>query len=380
MVTKKQARGRSLTRLVLLPFSSKLMSKNLRKALVALLLVLVILFVVLGIVMAPLPPSDPLPNPNGYDDFVRAGKMIAGRLDDASQLDQEDLRALIQTNAEPLRLARLGLTRAAAVPIDAMIANFFNIMSDLMALKQLAILLSTEGRLKELDNQPGDAARCYAETVHLGSAMSHGGFLINRLVGIACEGIGASRLIKLVPNLSCEQSHLLVLRLEEIDTNTVTWEEVLRNEKRFARAAMRQTSNPLELVSGLAQLAWSRVQGRSMDQKTKVKHDFAAARLRLLAVELALRCYRGEHGSPRHLWISLCRNTSAGCPLTRSVIIRSSIERRAQTGSCTASALTAWMTEANLSFAAQRTKEAAPRSPQAICATIHVGKAEKKSR
>src|SRR5712692_91043 len=100
------------------------MSKTVRKALLALLLIVVILVVVLGIIMAPLPPPEPLPNPNGYDDFVRAGKMIAGRLDDVSELDHEELRALIRTNAEPLRLARLGLTRRCAVPTDAIIANF----------------------------------------------------------------------------------------------------------------------------------------------------------------------------------------------------------------------------------------------------------------
>jgi hypothetical protein len=272
------------------------MSKNVRKALLALLVILVLLFVVLGIIMAPLPPTEPLPNPNGYDDFVRAGKMIAGPLDDAAKLALDELRALIQTNAEPLRLARLGLTRRCAVPTDANIANFANNTSEMIALKRLAVLLSSEGRLKELDNQLGDAARCYVETIHLGSAMSHGGFLINRLVGIACEAIGAIRLTKLVPNLSCEQSRPLISELQEMDTNTVSWEEVARNEKRFARAAM-QRSNPLELISGLAQLAWSRVQGRSMIQKNKVKHDSAAAHLRLIEVELALRCYRGEQGS-----------------------------------------------------------------------------------
>src|SRR5207249_1371133 len=89
----------------------------------------------------------------------------------------------------------------------------------------------------------------------------------------------------------------LISELEAIETNTVTWKEVLRNEKRFARAAMRQTSNPLELFSGLAQLAWSRVHGRSTSQKSEVKHDAAAAHLRLIEAELALCCYRQEQGS-----------------------------------------------------------------------------------
>src|SRR5206468_1118197 len=101
-------------------------------------------------------------------------------------------------------------------------------------------LLSAEGRLKELDDHPGDAAVCYVEAIHLGGATSHGGFLITRLVGIGFEGIGGSRVVKLVPDLTSEQARRLIPGLEIIDTNTVTWEEVLRNERRFMRAEMRR--------------------------------------------------------------------------------------------------------------------------------------------
>jgi hypothetical protein len=260
----------------------KQMSKNLRRALVPLLLVSLLLLVVLGFIIAPAPTAEPLPNPNEYDDFVRAGKMVTGRVDNFSELDEQELRRLIQTNAEPLRLARLGLTKRSAVPRGSQFAH-------LSELKGLARLLSGEGRLRELENRPGEAARCYAEAIHLGSAISNGG-LLNRLVGIACEFLGASPLVKLVPNLTCEQSRLLITQLEPVDTNTVNWEELLRKERRLMRAELPKQLNLLEVIQEL----WT---ARDLVNKAKVKHDISAAHMRLLTVELALRCYREERGS-----------------------------------------------------------------------------------
>jgi hypothetical protein len=52
-----------------------------------------------------------LPNPNGYDSFVQAGNLILGDVSSFSDLDHEALRGLVSSNAEPLRLLRLGLTR-----------------------------------------------------------------------------------------------------------------------------------------------------------------------------------------------------------------------------------------------------------------------------
>ena len=66
----------------------------------------------------------PLASPNGYDDFVKAGRMLTQRLSaDASLLDYramsvEELRTLVLTNAEALRIARSGLGHECRVPIQ----------------------------------------------------------------------------------------------------------------------------------------------------------------------------------------------------------------------------------------------------------------------
>src|ERR1700731_3543575 len=63
-------------------------------------------------------PVVPLPNPNGYDDFVKAGAMLSGKTSDYNTMTKEELRALVLTNEEPLKLSRVGLSRECRVPDD----------------------------------------------------------------------------------------------------------------------------------------------------------------------------------------------------------------------------------------------------------------------
>src|SRR6266850_2172076 len=246
--------------------------------------------VLLVMVVGRVPPAPPLPNPNGYEDFLKAGNSITKQAGDWRDLDHDSLRVLVMTNAEALQLLRLGLTRRSAVPTDATIKNFGAISGDLMALKSVATLLAAEGRLAEMERRPADAARSYTDAIRLGSEMSRGGLIINRLVGIACEGIGSVAFVKIVPQLPCEQAGPLAKELEQIDAAAVTWEEIARNENRFVRAQLATYRNPIKLVSDY----WV---GRASNKAARGRHDLAAARLRLLITELALRCYRGDQGT-----------------------------------------------------------------------------------
>ena len=246
--------------------------------------VVVILFI--GRTTAP----SALPNPNGYDALLKAGQAVAGKIDRVPDLDHDGLRAVVATNAEALRLLRVGLAQRCAVPTDAQIANFATISRDLIGLKSVARVLSAEGRLAEMENRPADAVRSYVDAIRLGSEMSRGGLIINRAVGVACEGVGSIPLVKFLPKLTCEQMRPVTEELEKIDHSAVPWREVLQNENRFVRSQMGTYPNPIKLVSDL----W---QARGMRKASKERHDLAAAHLRLLTVELALRSYRCDHRS-----------------------------------------------------------------------------------
>jgi hypothetical protein len=80
--------------------------------------------------------------------------------------------------------------------------------------------------LAEMENRPADAALSYADAIHFGNGISRGGFIINRLMGIACEAIGFNRLVKVRTQLNPGQAKAATAKLEKINGERVTWEEV----------------------------------------------------------------------------------------------------------------------------------------------------------
>lgn len=149
-------------------------------------------------------PRVPLPNPNGYDDFMKAAGLMTSNSAYADVLKYDELRPLILTNAETFRLFRLGLTHQCAVPIEIALTNIPAMMNDLPYQKVLCRLVVAEGRLAELENRPVDAVRSYVDAMRFGNEISRDGFLINRLVGIANGWIGLTPLLTLAPKLNCE--------------------------------------------------------------------------------------------------------------------------------------------------------------------------------
>jgi hypothetical protein len=119
--------------------------------------------------------------------------------------------------------------------------------------------------------------------------MSRGGFIITHLVGIACESIGCNALTKVVPNLSRQELRIVLTELEKVDAGRVTWAEVQRNERCFARYQLRNRFNPVMWA-----MAWW--QSRQALERAEIKHNVVIAHERLLAAELALRCYQSEQG------------------------------------------------------------------------------------
>jgi len=258
-----------------------------------LLLFCCVLLVVAGFVLLLVkpggaPPSPPLPNPNGYDDFLKAAALLTGDVANYRTLEPEELRTLVSSNSESLRLVSLGLSRQCSVPTDAVITNFNGTIPDLSELKSLARLLAADEQLAELQNRRGEAAQKCVNAVRFGNGISRGGMLIHRLVGIACETMGLRPLVKLVPSLTCNEARPLVLELEAMDRDRVTWEEIRQNESRYAR---HQPIGPINRVA----LWWV---GRASIRKGKERHEGMVAQVRLLYTELALRCYQSDERRP----------------------------------------------------------------------------------
>ena len=268
------------------------MTRKIRKLLLALFVGAVLVVFVL-LVFTPNKPM-PLPNPNGCDAFLKAGQLLVTGVNfsDATNLDQ--LQAVLSANTNSLRLVKLGLSRECRISIgyfDAKGNPSFGSLASVASFKTLAQMLDANHRLAELEGRTNDAITSCVDAIKFGNEISRGGVMIDRRVGIACENIGYQSLAKAAPTLNLEDSRRLIPEIEAVDARQVPWAEVCRNENAFMRKSLRHypSFNPILLIQDL----WS---AHSNRKEAEVSDAQIHARLRLLTVELALRCFRQEHG------------------------------------------------------------------------------------
>ena len=233
------------------------------------------------------PAPAPLPKPNGYDDFIKAGRMVSNDSSDFSTMSKEELRAFVKQNAEALKLAKAGFGRETRVPLDYSATNATH-FEDLAVLKPLARAFTAEGRLAELENRPGAAAESFLDTVRLGHAITRGGVIIDSLVGLAVEAIGIVRLETLTPNLDAKQCREVASALEAAESGRESAETILEQEHAWAR----RTGG---FKGQIGQLVMFKT-FQQVEQKVASKVKSQQTRTRLLLLQLATRAYELEKG------------------------------------------------------------------------------------
>jgi len=254
---------------------------------------LVVAAAVIFTLSQPLPPPAPLPQPNGYDDFVKAGEMITDRATDYATMSEEELRAFVKENAEALKLARTGLGRESRVPLDYSPTNGV-MLSRLATLKRLGQAMTSEGRLAELENRPADAAEAYLAVIHLGHAMCQGGLIIDSLVGLAIESMGTAGLQRLAPALDAKQCREAASAVETCEAQREPTETIWARD----RTRTRRTYGIKWQIARL--FAFRSL--KQNEQRVAARVTTHQTRVRVLLIQLATRAYELEKGqSPKRL-------------------------------------------------------------------------------
>lgn len=169
------------------------------------------------------PKSRPaLPNPNGYDLFLKASaRFLASWTNWTSAslrgLPITDLRDLVLTNMAALDLVREGLGQGCHTHVDYDAGFIGRMNASLGSIKRLGVTLTAEGLLAELEGKPGVALRSYLDSLRFGQESSRGGLIIERLVGIANEQIGLNHLRPLIPALNAADCKHCVDELVALD-------------------------------------------------------------------------------------------------------------------------------------------------------------------
>ena len=243
----------------------------------------------------PLPPLAPLPNPNGYNDLVKAGKIVSTNSWNYDSANLEQLRETTAANAEALAFARAGLSNQCGVPVQFSRPYITNHISDLVSLRKLAQAFVTEGKLAGNENRYSDAAKSYSDVVHLGNEAGRGGLVGDEMVGIAIGSLGLEQLRKIADNLDAKSCRDTVKTLETLDAQRQTWNEVMQQERDWRQRAYSGLRGQVLIL--YYRLIYYRTVERNF-QRCNDTIKTTQNKERQLLIDLAARAYELDKGHP----------------------------------------------------------------------------------
>jgi hypothetical protein len=256
----------------------------------------------LGTIFYALRPSSPLdepplPNPNGYDDLVRAGHAIVGRVPgpkgDYQTAGADELRKWVDANQEELMNARSGLDRECRVALPPSEKQLQAHMAKSSDLRQLCRLMGAAARLAEIEGERPQAIRNGLDVIEVAQRGTRGGLIIDAMTGFACESVGQRILARLRDQLTVEECRTLVTALEAIDEKREPVAKVVKRDRAWFSAAQNLFTRTILSVNSTAV---SQLLKPAIDSLELISHR-SIARLRLLTAELAIRRYRLENGT-----------------------------------------------------------------------------------
>jgi hypothetical protein len=174
---------------------------------------------VLILMLTPPPiPQVTLPQPNGHDELVAAGRLAEKTLANTANFDPDSakLSELEQAaqEAEPaFALARTALERECVAPVDYTIDSIRT--DSFQQFRCLARAIGATGKFHAARGEMDEALAAYLVIVQAGVQIARGGLLIDGLVGCAVTGIGKSGVYHQIDKLSPSQCRATIARLQE---------------------------------------------------------------------------------------------------------------------------------------------------------------------
>ena len=239
-------------------------------------------------------PAVKLPNPNGYNDFIRAGVSVVGQAPRQGRVwdaDATELHAFVDANPEALRLIRLALSRDSMVPIQYSDGFLGSHLGDMTALRDGARVLSSAGFLAISEDRFDDAVTRFVNLIRLGQGVSAAAFSSTNRSGCR-RNVLASLDLRIRSKLSAKACRDLIKRLAELDAHREPIDDVIRRDRLLGRASADWYTRTLMTVHPKPFEDFL----RPAYDITRRLYRIVLSRHRLLMIDLALRAYRFDHG------------------------------------------------------------------------------------
>lgn len=240
--------------------------------------------------LRPLPPLVALPNPNAYDDLVKAGGLVSGNSRNYTKMKTEELRPLVATNAAALRLAREVLGNPCRVPVQYSQAGQRVNAGNYGKLRLLSQAFAAEARLAGLDRRAGKAAECDMDLIRLGADAARGGILNDALFGIGIRSTGAADLTKWINQLDARTCRDYAGMLGQLDAEMAPWPEVLKQETGWVRRTFGWISPLVEVIMHR--------QLKRVGPRLQRNYNAQVLNVRRVTINLAARAFELDKGRP----------------------------------------------------------------------------------
>jgi hypothetical protein len=244
---------------------------------------------------SPSPAFPPLPIPNGYDDFVKANKILIGRPRDMirTNASTESLRAFIESNRQTLDLVRVGLSRQCGVPLESR-TNLSKRLEQLPSFLPLTMTLEAEGKLAEQEGRTADAIIAYLSVIRLGHECARGGAVGDRLHSVTGEHIGLTNLRQMKDRLTASECRDVVKALQAIDAKREPLADIWPRDEAYMKMLRIFDTGVRERLW----YSWFTITGKKQRLRQDSERIFirSDAYVRLFMCGMAVRSFYLEHG------------------------------------------------------------------------------------
>ena len=160
---------------------------------------------------------DPLPNPNGYDDFVAAGKMVVGKPGEVATNGPAALAAFAAQNAGVGARVRAGFVCESRVPVKMNQGWLVRHRPDCQAVTDAGNTLGVIAHQLETEGRVADSLAVHLDCVRLATESVRGGLAMDYLTGTSLELSAVLDLQQLTPKLNAALCRQTLKALQETD-------------------------------------------------------------------------------------------------------------------------------------------------------------------
>lgn len=246
----------------------------------------------------PLPiPNVALPDPNGYDDLVAAGKMFdSPNLSTVAEPQStEELAARVARYSKAYERAQVGLSRAYVTPVWSADDNLQESHSlraeELHSIHILALALSLKSELARRERRPVDAATVAADIIRLGHSVVRQGRVFELQMSAHIDDAGKESLYRVTGELSPKTCRELTRELSLLEKRQEPLAEIQHRERIFNENAHHWRQH---LWMFLAEVVGLESDAANTAREVRAK---TVATSHLLTITLALRAYLVERGA-----------------------------------------------------------------------------------